>query len=119
MKFSEGLEALGTAECLDNGEMYYGVFQESSVENIELPSTLKRIESRAFSGCYNLKNVKLPPGLKYIGPQCFSHCGLKEFSAPPGMKEIDRTFSDCESLRQVVLNEGLEVLKDPFNNTEI
>ena len=48
VKFSEGLEVLGTDEYDDDGGMWYGVFQESSIEHVELPSTLKRIEYSAF-----------------------------------------------------------------------
>ena len=48
MKFNEGLEVLGTNEYDDDGSMYLGVFQDSSVEHVELPSTLKRIEYCAF-----------------------------------------------------------------------
>ena len=51
VKFNEGLEVLGTEEYADDGGMWCGVFEDSSLENIELPSTLKRIEYRTFRGC--------------------------------------------------------------------
>ena len=34
-----------------------GIFEESAVEYVELPSTLKRIERNAFRDCKNLKNI--------------------------------------------------------------
>lgn len=37
VKINEGLEVLGTEDCLDNGDLYYGVFQESALESVELP----------------------------------------------------------------------------------
>ena len=48
---------IGTDEYDDDGKMYYGVFQESAVERVELPSTLKRIEYRVFANCKNLKHI--------------------------------------------------------------
>ena len=41
---NEGLEALGTNEYPDDCIMYHGVFEESAVEYVGLPSTLRRIE---------------------------------------------------------------------------
>ena len=71
MKFGEGLEILGTNEYPDNGNLWYGVFEESSIESVELPSTLKRIEYWAFENCKSLKSITLPDKLEYIGNRCF------------------------------------------------
>ena len=57
VKFNEGLEVLGTDEYSDDGKTYFGVFEESAVERVELPSTLRRIEYRVFENCKNLKNI--------------------------------------------------------------
>ena len=46
---NEGLEVLGTDEN-QNGDQY-GVFEESSLSTITLPSTLRRIECSAFRNC--------------------------------------------------------------------
>ena len=48
-------------------KFYYGVFEESAVESVELPSTLKRIEYNTFNGCNNLQRIHLPEKLEYIG----------------------------------------------------
>ena len=68
---NEGLEVLGVDEYQDNGNMWAGVFGESALEYIELPSTLERIEYNTFYGCKNLKNIELPEKLEYIGKGCF------------------------------------------------
>ena len=45
---NEGLEVLGTNEYPDCDGKWYGVFEESALEAIDLPSTLRRIEYNAF-----------------------------------------------------------------------
>ena len=40
---NEGLKTLGTDEYPDDGRLQCGVFEESSLESVELSSTLKRI----------------------------------------------------------------------------
>ena len=69
---NEGLEALGTDEYPeDKSRRWPGVFEESSIEHVELPSTLRRVERCAFGKCRNLKSIGLPKKLEYIGNRCF------------------------------------------------
>ena len=63
MELSEGLETLGTDEYFIDGECC-GVFENTAVENVKLPSTLRRIECNAFRKCKNLKHINLPGGLE-------------------------------------------------------
>ena len=46
---------------------------------VKLPSTLKKIECRAFKECRNLKKVEFPESLEAIEAEAFSGTGLKEF----------------------------------------
>ena len=62
---------------MEDGQLYYGVFQESAVESVTLPSTLKRIEYGAFQDCKNLKHITLPNGLEKIGMRCFYESGIE------------------------------------------
>ena len=48
---NEGLETLGTSEYTGEGKPWCGVFQESALESVKLPSTLRRIEYSAFQDC--------------------------------------------------------------------
>ena len=79
VELNEGLEALGTDEHPDGdrNQMYYGVFEESSLERVELPSTLRIIEYCAFENCKNLKDIQFPDSLWYIGKYCFWKSGLQ------------------------------------------
>ena len=54
--------------------------------------------------------------LQKIGTSCFYRSGLEEFVAPQRLREIEgKAFNSCYKLRRVTLNEGLEVLKDEYN----
>lgn len=44
--------------------------------NIVLPSTIKRIEEKAFSGCQYLTEIELPASVTTIGSNAFSGAGL-------------------------------------------
>ena len=74
---------LGTDEYMDSGRMWHGVFQASSIEQVELSSTLKRIEYGAFESFNKLRSIALPENLEYIGKQCFSRSALESVSLPP------------------------------------
>ena len=50
---NEGLEML--CDKLDNsGNIHHGAFQNSGIEEITLPSTLREINKRTFQLCNNL-----------------------------------------------------------------
>ena len=67
---------LGTNDYSKNGSAFFGVFQGSAVDDVYLPSTLKRIEYNAFGDCRNLKRLVLPDKLEHIGRCCFrARCG--------------------------------------------
>lgn len=56
----------------------YGAFQYcSSLQDLHMPTTLKRIESYAFNGCSNLNVVHVPSMLESIGDYAFTGCGLR------------------------------------------
>ena len=86
-KFSEGLEVLGTDEY-GYEDMTNGVFEESGLEDVRLPSTLKMIEHSAFEGCENLRRVQLPDGLTYIRSRCFFRAGLTSVTITSNVVEI-------------------------------
>lgn len=86
---NEGLEVLGKNECQSDGETYPGVFQESGLRRVRLPSTLKRIGYKAFMCCKNLRHVSLPEKLEYIGKQCFQESAVESVILPNPLKIIE------------------------------
>ena len=49
-------------------------FAYSGLKKLEIPDGVKRIEERAFEGCYYLHTVQLPAGLEYVDEKAFSMC---------------------------------------------
>lgn len=60
----EGITAIGN----------YTFEDLTSLQNVELPSTLEYIHTRAFGYCEGLTSIDLPVGLKYVGYEAFYNC---------------------------------------------
>lgn len=89
--------------------MWYGAFEESALESVELPPSLKRIEYRTFCNCRSLRNVALPGRLEFIGQLCFLGCALEKITLPSALKEVQQNvFSDCAWLRAIHVEEGCD-----------
>lgn len=71
---------------------------------INLPSTLKSIEEKAFFRC-SLKSVTLPENLTFIGKDAFSYCyDIQELTIPASVTQIDEyAFYNCTSLKKLTM----------------
>ena len=118
---NEGLEVLGTDERKNDKSVECGVFQESGLEKVLLPSTLRTIRREAFMGCADIRGVAFPDGLREIGLRAFRDSGLEEVTLPPSVRVVHQSaFCKCPNLRAARLNEGLEALgtdEYPGNNS--
>ena len=111
VKFGEGLEVLGTDALLEWDGPMCGAFEGSALEEVALPSTLKRIKHDTFKGCKNLKSVRLPEGLEHIERGAFQGAGLERAEIPASLRSIEqRAFSQCRDLTYARFDKGLEVL---------
>lgn len=55
-------------------------YMETTIKNIQLPSTLKKIGKKAMSSCESLTKIILPEGLEEIGDKAFSWTGVSKES---------------------------------------
>lgn len=107
VKFREGLEVLGTDEHFNKGYAYFGVFQESAVEDVELPSTLRRIECWAFMDCKNLQSIRLPDSLECVERWGFFKSGLQTIQVPAaGVRAKEDDFDYCPAINSIVFRDG-------------
>ncbi len=79
-----------------------------NLETVVLEGIIARIDTRAFSGCVNLKEVKnLPVGFDTVGPQAFEGCeNLESFTGETlsGFSAIGKEIYDIINDTQGALN---------------
>ena len=77
----------------------------TSLETIEISSTVVRIGKGAFRDCTSLKEVILPESLEYLDEEAFAGCtALERVVFPDGLEVIGmKAFENCVSLTEIVL----------------
>lgn len=95
-------------------------FMGKNLQNILLPSTLKKIDVAAFAGCEALETLNLPQELETIAPYAFTACNkLSTVTLPQGLKQMgDGAFSRCETLTSATINpeQDFAIGKDAFQD---
>lgn len=85
-------------------------------KNTVVPDSVTKINWQAFCGCAGLADVKIPGSVTEIDSAAFSSCKrLKSITIPKSVTSIKSCFSGCDSLEQVVVEEGNYVY-DSRNN---
>ena len=106
----ESLETIGM-------NAFYGC---DRLQYIQIPASVTMIESSAFSRCLALTKVEFAYGSKLteIGSYAFASTAVSSFTAPSGLKIIDRyAFYNCWRLKSVILRGGIEeVRSDAFRS---
>ncbi|MGN1228456.1 MAG: leucine-rich repeat domain-containing protein, partial [Prevotella sp.] len=90
-------------------------FEESTLETISLPSTLKELGDRyTFGWCPNLRSIDIPEGVTSIPNNCFFHCpSLTHVGLPSSIKHLkSNSFAYTPQLEEISLPEGLENIDD-------
>ncbi len=110
-------------------------FDNESITQLVLPYTLKKIDTSAFAGCYNLSSVEIPYGVEEIGKSAFSNTGIVTLTLQEDvnikvdngafkncykMKIIENAksiisignsaFSGCYNLREMVFSDSIEFI---------
>lgn len=111
--FSEGNYPYLKSVSFENDSVFECIldsqFNESTIESIEFPSSLKTIYDNAFLECHNLKAIKIPSSVESICEQAFAACtSLKtvEFEPNDSLTLGTYIFSDSaiESIDLSMLN---------------
>ena len=90
---------------------FYGC---SSLEAIELPTSVTKIGYSAFGGCTALQSVALPTALAQIGESSFEYCkSLASIKFPGSLATIPyNAFNGCSSLKDVEFSKGLKTIEE-------
>ena len=89
-------------------------FTGTGIQEITIPDSVSKIEDRAFSQCKQLENIELPVSLKNLGDSVFDNCNeLQEVIIDSPKLELiaSRTFYNCNNLRSVKIGGGLKTIK--------
>lgn len=87
---------------------------ETKIEKITLPDTIKEIGTKVFAFCYNLKSVNIPKNVKKIESTTFWCCeALENIEIPGNIEEIGvQAFENCENLKNVTINSGVQAIEN-------
>ena len=94
------------------------MFENCNFKEIKLPSSLEKIDARAFKNCLLLQIVNIPKSVNYISWFAFYNCKqlnniIFENGATPGIGF--NAFARCESLKYIDLPDGIsEILRSAF-----
>ena len=83
-------------------------FQESGVETVVVPESVREVRDQAFLGCGSLKSVVFPlkTQILRLGRECFRETGLEKVMIPPFVRELgEGVFRGCAGLRRVWFRE--------------
>lgn len=108
VKISENITSIG----------YRAFYFLWGLKHIEIPSSVKKIESSAFDYCPHLESVKLNEGLEFIDGYAFSSCKkLKSIEIPRSVAELSEcAFAYCDSLASITVNEKNRVYESIDGN---
>lgn len=67
----------------------YCAFAGAKITELTLPSSVRRLEASAFSGCNLLTKATLNDGLQRIGSNAFNYSGLRELVIPASVTEME------------------------------
>ena len=97
----------GTLELPDSiREIETNAFENNKgLKEIIIPNSVRIIGSAAFNGCQNVTAITLPEGLKEISFYTFERCSkLESLVIPDGVTYIGGyAFEDCKSLKELVI----------------
>ena len=88
--------------------------EKKKITKVVIKDGAVEISDSAFYSCENLEEVDLPTSLKKVGRSAFSNCKyLKHITIPVGVEIIeDRAFDLCGNLKSIDLPESLITLGD-------
>ena len=92
---------------------FYGFNSSVTMDfDINLPNTLREIDTEAFLKVKKLKDITLPEGLVTIGKRAFKDCiSLTDPKFPSTLKEIlSEAYSGIDNIKNIKFNEGIEFI---------
>ncbi len=89
--------------------------------HLDLPENLEGIGDSAFEGCTKLTKVNLPESVYYLGQRAFAASGLKDICMNTTLGSIgEEVYAECQSLTDVVIPSNIHWIgKGAFSESSI
>ena len=93
----------------DVTEIGNDAFSDSSLAEVNMPDSVKKIGDGAFSFCSALTEITIPNSITKIGNGIFSHCSeLTHITIPNSVTEIgDYAFAFCYNLMYITIPDSI------------
>ena len=96
----------------------YGDGTASPITEVSFESGIESIPSGLFDGVSSLTNVRIPSTVKRIGASAFSRTNLAEISIPEGVEDIGSSaFGNIERLKKVTLPSSVTNAYNAFSGS--
>ena len=90
---------------------------DQKLNSVSIPDSVTTVGNGVFSSCEALKSFTWPSSLTSVGSNVFTYSGLESATVPANVTFDNGTFSNCFSLSQVTIENGVTVItKEMFNN---
>lgn len=87
-----------------------------TLANIKIPDTVTKIGRGAFDDCSYLHTINIPHGVEEIGARCFNGSGIKSIEVDCKVDELEsEVFMACRKLSSVKLNNIKRINLNAFN----
>ena len=105
-KYSSSIKRIRLGENVDNDSIFR---DHCSLESITIPSSITKIASSAFNGCYSLTSVTIPAGVTSIWNSVFYYCySITSITIPSSVTSIkNNAFGYCASLVSISIPSGV------------
>ena len=105
-RIPDGVKVIGNSAFIS----CFGVPRDMEPVEMTIPGSVEVIEFQAFTGFFSLMTLKLSEGLKKIDSKAFSGCAIKDLVIPASVTEISaEAFSACDSIRTIKVKRGNKV----------
>ena len=94
-------------------------FSCSALETVVIPEGVQTIEMNAFDSCTALTSVTLPSTLTSIGSAAFNYCeALTDITLPDSISSIEGyTFFNCNALERIIYKDGVTLGENAVPDT--
>ena len=110
---------LGVTAQNDNGftAVVQGVFEDTVIESVYIPSSVRSLGTSTFAHCTKLKQVEFAKGcgITALNGNVFEGCTALiriDLSPLTELKGTYYTFRDCTSLKEIIFPEGMILIDD-------